>query len=966
MRRLTALAALLALVLSLGANTVAEGSLYLDETRTSTVVTIGDGDQNYHLPIDPRFSYNYTQSIFLQSEIDQGNPSGPRTPYLIESIAYYWNGAGGGDNSCGWNIYMGHTDRVSFTGNTDWIPVGEMMQVFAGYLNIPAVPGWIEIELDTPFMYDNWANLVIAVQEHTPRYDRGRRNFYSTYTPNQHRSLICYDYVYPEPANPPFGVLINAIPNIQLSFGTLPADPILSITPQSLDFGPVFHEQPTTLQLMLSNAGTGTLNLATAFFSLTGPHACEFSLDLSALPANLEAGQCVFIPVTVTGVSAGDISTTLQITHDGANHDLPLIAEVLPAETFTIGSGTTYQQHPFATSESVVRTATLYTAAELGPVGVLDLIGWDCARPSNVAVPYKIWVRNTAATALSEARWDIFVNGMTLVKEGIFRPNTTGWHTFELDTVFTYEGENLIVAVETSCGGYGFGYVHDFWFTITAAPRFVYWYGSNSGGRLTDSVPNIMMHLNRSMANDLEAISLSGNLTPTVGTASNYIVRLRNNGSNTQSNYQVKLMSADNVELAAINGPPIHSGRTIDAVISWTPPAADSISIYAKVELADDEIALNDCTVSLNLAVNPAESLALTVGYGNQTARIPIDMYYRKSLFQTLYFPREMGGYSGEITGVSFYTKVYTSVQNLPFRIWLGTTTHDNLSDGYIPASQLTEVFNGQMDFPSGENVVTIPFDQPYLYQGGNLVMMVYKTTTQSQGSSNYFKCQTLGTNRSRNTYAWSPYEHWELNDPPAGLLSGQFPKTSFIIPPAEVGYVTGTVMDSDGNPLSEVILTNGSVTTTTNSGGLYILNLPVGTHTLTATAAGFFSQTMQNVTINHNQQITINFVLTGTPNDDPQTPALTTALNGNYPNPFNPQTTISYTLAQPGRVKLSIYNIKGQLVRTLVDEEQPAGQHRRIFDGRDDKGRSLASGIYLIKMDAPGYRKSSKMMLMQ
>lgn len=132
---------------------------------------------------------------------------------------------------------MGHTDRTSFAGNTDWLPVGELMQVFAGYLNIPAVAGWIEIELDTPFMYDNAGNLVIAVQERSNRNDPGDRYFHSTCTPDQYRSIISYDHVYPEPDNPPFGVLKTAFPNIQIRFGSLPSTPILSITPQSMDFG---------------------------------------------------------------------------------------------------------------------------------------------------------------------------------------------------------------------------------------------------------------------------------------------------------------------------------------------------------------------------------------------------------------------------------------------------------------------------------------------------------------------------------------------------------------------------------------------------------------------------------------------------------------------------------------------------------------------------------------------------------
>jgi len=90
------------------------------------------------------------------------------------------------------------------------------------------------------------------------------------------------------------------------------------------------------------------------------------------------------------------------------------------------------------------------------------------------------------------------------------------------------------------------------------------------------------------------------------------------------------------------------------------------------------------------------------------------------------------------------------------------------------------------------------------------------------------------------------------------------------------------------------------------------------------------------------------------------------TALNGNYPNPFNPETTISYSVMKPGRVRLQIYNLKGQLVRSLVDEEHAAGHYKRVFDGKDNYSRSLASGVYLIRMTAPGYEKVSKMMLMK
>ncbi|MFQ5751807.1 MAG: FG-GAP-like repeat-containing protein [bacterium] len=71
-----------------------------------------------------------------------------------------------------------------------------------------------------------------------------------------------------------------------------------------------------------------------------------------------------------------------------------------------------------------------------------------------------------------------------------------------------------------------------------------------------------------------------------------------------------------------------------------------------------------------------------------------------------------------------------------------------------------------------------------------------------------------------------------------------------------------------------------------------------------------------------------------------------------NYPNPFNPETTIEYELAQPGNVQLTIYNLLGQRVRTLVNEWQPAGSHRVSWDGSRERGASrVASGVYIYEL---------------
>ena len=76
-------------------------------------------------------------------------------------------------------------------------------------------------------------------------------------------------------------------------------------------------------------------------------------------------------------------------------------------------------------------------------------------------------------------------------------------------------------------------------------------------------------------------------------------------------------------------------------------------------------------------------------------------------------------------------------------------------------------------------------------------------------------------------------------------------------------------------------------------------------------------------------------------------------ALDQNYPNPFNPTTTLKYSLRESSQVKLSIYNTLGQLVTTLIDDQQNAGFKEIVWDGRDALGRKVASGIYIYRMEA-------------
>jgi len=89
-------------------------------------------------------------------------------------------------------------------------------------------------------------------------------------------------------------------------------------------------------------------------------------------------------------------------------------------------------------------------------------------------------------------------------------------------------------------------------------------------------------------------------------------------------------------------------------------------------------------------------------------------------------------------------------------------------------------------------------------------------------------------------------------------------------------------------------------------------------------------------------------------------------ALEQNFPNPFNPSTTIKYQIAEPTKVAISIYSIDGQLVNTLVNEAKDAGYYQVVWNGTNSYGKQVASGMYIYRIDAGNFVSTKKLMLMK
>lgn len=389
--------------------------------------------------------------------------------------------------------------------------------------------------------------------------------------------------------------------------------------------------------------------------------------------------------------------------------------------------------------------------------------------------------------------------------------------------------------------------------------------------------------------NDLTALSITGNNSLQVGVPAEFTVSVKNTGVYSQAIYQVKLITAANVELASVVGQSIMPGQTIDYNLSFTPATAGSLVIRGKVVMPGDEFPYNDTTPLLPLTILPANLGSVTIGDGDMTHYMPVNMYYMNSLWEGLYFPAELGFNDKPIVGVIFYNNFDTDLLNMPTKVWLGATSVNTLENAWIPSTSLVQVFDGTVSYPIGENTVFIIFDTPFHYFGGVLAMMVNRPMdTQYYSYLNTFYCQTVGENRS--LLAAADYIEFNPALPPVigeSNLSGTFPKTTFLY------------------------------------------QLPIS-------------------------------------NDDNSNVPLVTGLHSVYPNPFNPKTNISFSVQEKGTASVNIYNLKGQKVKTLLGSTVAAGQHSVVWDGTDDNGRAMASGVYFCRMEAGSHRSSLKMILMK
>lgn len=201
----------------------------------SAQITLGSGSTDVGVaPISTYYGYSYVQQIFTKQEIN-ANAAGN-----ITGLKFYIDPSMSISNSSQWVVYLGLTNKTSFSSDSDWIPGAQLTQVFSG--TVSNNNGVIEVVFPTPFAYNNTSNLVIAAEENSAGYDNNDFDEATYVYSGAQNSTIYYkdDFTNPDPASPPAtGNLVNyksVVTFEGLSSNPVPACPIVTYPANNATF----------------------------------------------------------------------------------------------------------------------------------------------------------------------------------------------------------------------------------------------------------------------------------------------------------------------------------------------------------------------------------------------------------------------------------------------------------------------------------------------------------------------------------------------------------------------------------------------------------------------------------------------------------------------------------------------------------------------------------------------------------
>jgi len=376
---------------------------------------------------------------------------------------------------------------------------------------------------------------------------------------------------------------------------------------------------------------------------------------------------------------------------------------------------------------------------------------------------------------------------------------------------------------------------------------------------------------------DLAATSISGPTFIQAGNSYDYSISVFNEGTAEQNSYTVNLKTGTET-LATLNvNAPLASGATAQHTLSWIPADGGVYPLYGEVVLTGDGNPSNNSSNIISAYVVDPTMTIIPVGDDASTTTgnyLPLNMYYKNSVTEELYFTDEMHLQTGIITAIVYKNNFVETLLDKSVKIWMAHTDSTSLVNGWLPSANYTLVFDGTVTFPNGINEVVIPLDTPFNFTGGVLATRVNRPMDTSYYSSSdkfYYTTTAEHTNRSR--YLQSDSETYNpLAPSAAGTAVGYVPNTIFIVQNAvmmQQAVLEGYVRDSVTNqPIEGATITlTERVTITTDVNGFYHYGFWNNTTVdLTAQKHSYYSQTVTNIVLTMGTTVTQNFNLVPLP----------------------------------------------------------------------------------------------------
>ena len=228
---------------------------------------------------------------------------------------------------------------------------------------------------------------------------------------------------------------------------------------------------------------------------------------------------------------------------------------------------------------------------------------------------------------------------------------------------------------------------------------------------------------------DLAVTSITGDKALTAGKSTVYDVTLENKGTKDITSGEVRL-SDNEGNILATKGitETIAAGTTATLSIEWIPTTAVS-AVTATSYVDNDLISSNDSYSKGVYVINEDEFFVETESDGSHPTLMPFAFEGVSFTFaQTIYRPEELNISNGMINGISYhYTNNDKTVADRHIKVYLANSESGNILDGWTDAAEMTLVFDGYVDFKNGSNILHIPFDAPFEYNGQNLRVITEK-----------------------------------------------------------------------------------------------------------------------------------------------------------------------------------------------------------------------------------------------